>query len=195
MKLSKGNSKIGRIANVSLTPIKACKGCAAVCGKDCYALKAYKQYPATKAAWDHNYEQATNKPDIFFAELYEELKKYKGTFFRWHVAGDILDQEYLWDMIKIADSFKHIKFLAFTKQYDVVNSIQPIFIPGNLKIVFSAWSGLPMDNPYNFPIAFMQDGSETRVNGNELECPGHCESCGMCWNLDSLNRNVVFNKH
>ena len=44
------------------------------------------------------------------------------------------------------------------------------------------------------PLAYMQDGTEKRVT-NALECPGNCETCGMCWNLKSLNKNVVFKKH
>ncbi len=207
MKLSKGNNKIGKVANVSLTPIKACKGCADVCGKDCYAMKAYKQYPATKAAWDHNFEQATNDVIGFFNELHDSLKSYKGRFFRWHVAGDILDMNYFKRMVLTARNYPNIKFLAFTKQYDIIAAyIQYMkefsgespannFIPENLTIIFSAWPGLPMNNPYNFPVAYMQDGTVDNIPADAIECPGLCEGCNMCWALNDLKRDVVFKKH
>jgi hypothetical protein len=28
-----------------------------------------------------------------------------------------------------------------------------------------------------------------------LECPGLCDSCGMCWQLDKINMNVHFKMH
>jgi len=50
VKISNGNTKLGRIPNISLPPIKAC-GKDVPCKSDCYALKAYRQYPATRKAW------------------------------------------------------------------------------------------------------------------------------------------------
>ena len=40
-----------------------------------------------------------------------------------------------------------------------------------------------------------EDGSEVRVPKDAIECPGNCESCGMCYELDRLGRDVVFHKH
>jgi hypothetical protein len=93
-------------------------------------------------------------------------------------------------MITIAKAFPSIKFLAFTKKYDLDYSK----IPNNLSIVLSAWPNWPL--PKHGPIAFMQDGTEDRYNDQDtLECQGCCEHCSLCWYLSQLNKNVVFHKH
>lgn len=197
MKISKGNTKVP-YANVSLTPIKSCKGCSDICGKDCYAMKSYKQYPAVRAAWDGNLEQATLDIDSYFTEILKFLKTYKKPFFRWHVAGDIISMAYFDYMLKIAYEFPDIKFLAFTKQYSIVNTViteQHGIVPQNLSIVFSSWTGLPMHNPHGFPVAWYQDGTETRIPDTAILCSGSCEHCNICWSLKNIGRDVVFNKH
>jgi len=45
--ISDKNSKLGKIPNISLTPIASCPNCS-TCKSKCYALKAYRQYPASK---------------------------------------------------------------------------------------------------------------------------------------------------
>ena len=204
MIISTGNIKIGKMSNISLTPIVSCAGCVTICAKDCYAMKAYKQYPAVKNAWDTNYREAMEDMTKFFTDIVAKIKKTKKTFFRWHVGGDIINLEYFMGMVFVAKMFPIIKFLAFTKQYEVVNEFRSGSkgrhagkweLPANLQVVFSAWPSLEMRNPYKFPVAFMQDGSETRVDGSEIECPGSCEGCGMCWSLSSIGKNVVFHKH
>jgi hypothetical protein len=62
-------------------------------------------------------------------------------------------------------------------------------------IVFSAWPGMTFLNPHGHRVAWMQDGSETRVPDDAIECPGNCESCGLCFEHDRLGRDVVFHKH
>ena len=100
-------------------------------------------------------------------------------------------------MVEFVKAYPDIKFLVFTKQYDIVNSYpcERDNMPANFSIVFSAWPGLPMNNPKSYPVAYMQDGTETRVNGKEIECPGNCETCGACFSLAKHNLNVVFDKH
>lgn len=196
MIMSKGNRKLGKrkIANVSLTPIESCAGCFEHCGKTCYSLKAYRMYKETREAWDHNLAQATHDPQAYFKEIHLALNKYTKDFFRWHVAGDIINPRYFKGMIQVARDFPEIKFLVFTKQYQIVNHSR-MKIPGNLTIVFSAWPGMPIVNPKGYPVAFMQDGNETRVTPGAIECPGLCEDCGACWSLPSLKKDVVFHKH
>ncbi len=185
--ISKGNIKLGKIANISLSPIKSCGKLP--CNKDCYSIKAYRIYPIARKAWDNNLKTYTEKPDFFFDEVDKFFSDGKTRFFRWQQAGDIPDQSYLDGMVKIAKKYPDIKYLAFTKKYYLDYSD----IPYNLQIIFSAWPGhkIPLDI---MPIAFMQDGTEDRVV-NTIECPGNCENCGLCWSLGKLNKNVVFYKH
>jgi hypothetical protein len=190
-KISKGNSKMGKVMSVSLTPVRSCpKDVPCASRGNCYALKAYVQYPATRNAWDINYEMATGDRVTYFEEIIKAIQRVKPRFFRWHVAGDILDQDYLNWMITIARENPEVKFLAFTKRHD----LNYHFEASNLSIVFSMWPTFG-DMGKGMPRAWMQDGSEDRVPGDALECFGNCETCGMCWSLKSIGRDVVFHKH
>lgn len=187
--ISPGNSKVGNVPNVSLVPCKDC-GKDVPCRKDCYALKAWRAYPSVKRAWQSNSRVAHVSPSAFFAAIRQYLVAKAPRFFRWHVAGDFLSQAYVDQCFEVAREFPTTRFLAFTKRHDFDYSQAP----ANFTVVFSMWPKWgDVDDP--MPRAWMQDGTETRVPSNALECPGNCEHCGMCWNLRSLKRDVVFHKH
>ena len=197
--ISKGNSKLGAaIPNVSLAPVASCpKG--VPCAKDCYAMKAFRQYPSTRAAWTENLELAKEDPQEFFRQLSEWLgkKKKAPAFFRMHVAGDFFSQDYFDAALDFCARHSETRFLAFTKFHArAIGAKRAGLVPSNLTIVLSAWTGLAMpDDLAGLPVAWMQDGLETRVPASAIHCPGNCESCGMCWQLPDLGRDVVFNKH
>lgn len=190
--ISDKNTKMGNIPSFSLTPGKACTSTACgTCLKDCYAMKAYRQYPATRNAYDRNLAAVQADHWDVLNQIDKYLEKKSPRFFRIHVAGDFISKEYLQAWSETAKAFPDVKFLAFTKAYHLFQEIE---IPSNLQIVFSAWPGVPMPE-HNYPIAYMQDGTETRIDGTELECLGNCESCGLCFSLSKTGKNVVFNKH
>ena len=188
--ISKGNSKLGNIPNVSLPAGKAC-ALNVPCRKDCYANKGTSKFPNVQHAWEQNYIMATNHRELYFNQISEFFKKSKTKVFRWHVSGDILDQNYLLSMISITNLYRDIKFLAFTKMYHLDFTTAP----SNLQIVFSAWPNFPIISTPGIRIAWMQDGTETRIPQNSMDCPGSCTTCKACWNLKSLERDVVFHKH
>lgn len=185
IKISDGNDKIGKCPNVSTPPGSTCNG---MC-KGCYALNIYRRYGTVRTAWDNNLLLLKKNRKRFFREIGVYLTYAKRRFFRWHVSGDIADQDYLENMKRLARENPDIRFLAFTKRYELTYRN----IPKNLSIVMSAWPGKPLPRK-NLPIAFMQDGTETRVK-NAMECVGSCEDCGLCWYLKELRKNVVFYKH
>lgn len=188
--ISKGNAKLGKhFPNVSMTPIKACRNCKE-CKTDCYALKSYRMYKEARNAWDNNLRLATEDRAQYFDDISAYIGKKSPRFFRWHVAGDILDQPYCDSMVAIARDNPDVKFLCFTKMYDLDYSS----LPENLSVIISAWPGKPFTNKYQLPIAYMQDGTEERV-ADALECFGDCEHCGICFSLKSVQKNVVFHKH
>jgi len=187
--ISKSNSKLGNIHNVSLTPVKSCV-VGVPCIKDCYAQKAYRQYPIVRFTWDKNLILAKNYRNVYFGDIKEYLSTVKVPVFRWHTAGDILDQNYADNMVMIARDFSNTKFLAFTKQYGLNYSN----LPSNLSVVLSVWPNWKM--PENdLPKAFMQDGNETRIPDDAIECTGHCEGCFVCWDLTNSGKSVYFHKH
>ena len=195
--ISRGNTKIGRTMNISLPPIKTCaKG--VPCAKDCYAMKAYSMYPGTIAAWDGNLECYKKEPDQYWFEIHAALKKAKSaTLFRWHVGGDIVDSDYLHGMYRIAQQFPKTSFLCFTKQYGILEKNSKLEIPGNLRLILSAWPGLKIPKSLLWMSkAWMWDpcNQDGRISDEWDECPGACETCGLCWKM-TTGDNVVFNKH
>ena len=99
-------------------------------------------------------------------------------------------------MIHVANKCKDTKFLAYTKQYPFVNSVGSV--PSNLSIVFSGWPGYPMDNPHNFPIAWMKPkkGTEDRIPENAYlcDCTRSCDKCLKCWHWKK-GASLVFEQH
>ena len=190
MRISEGNMKLGRIPNISLPPGLSCVK-DAPCAKDCYARKAWRMYPNSREAWTENLYEWNNFPQRFEEHLKGYFKgKINLKYFRFHVSGDIPSQEYLDMMFRVCAEAPEVKFLAFTKNYHLDFTEKP----ENLSVVFSAWPGFTLHNPENFPVAWMQDGTEDRVPAEALECPGKCDTCGMCFLLQK-GQSVVFHKH
>jgi len=189
------NSKLGKIPNISTIPGADClRGVPCAKISECYAMKFFNMYPNVRNAWRHNSQLAHKHPEQYFNGIRQYLSKKEPRFFRWHVAGDILDQRYLDAMKAIALDYPAIKFLAFTKRYEFDYSDLPV----NLSIVFSAWYGKQLpERPKDVFVAYVRDEKQLdeRIPNDAIECPGHCESCGMCWSLKNLKRDVVFHKH
>lgn len=179
--ISKGNKKIGRVLNVSLPPIYTCANCSG-CKNYCYDIKACLQYPETVIdARVRNYILAMYYPEKYFSEIRKKLKnRKKNKFFRWHVAGDIPNMEYLKEMIEISKEFPDFRFWTYTKNYKLVNEYCDTYgkdtIPANLSIMFSEWKGMPMVNPYNFP-EFRCIMPDEKIPAGFTKCPGNCEKC------------------
>jgi len=195
MPVSTGNIKVGAVPNVSLMPCSTCRQ-DVPCAKrgNCYALKSL-MYPNVRRAWGDNTAMAQNDRDGYFTMVTDYLKRKSPRLFRWHVSGDIPpenSQDYLERMKTVAREFPDTRFLVFTKRFglDFRNR------PANLSVVFSMWPGMPVPRrKAGIRRAWVQDGTETRVPADSIECSGNCESCGMCWQLDSIGRDVWFAKH
>jgi len=194
--ISRGNRKLGAIMNVSLTPIECCPPGVPCANEGCYALKPYRLYPGTRRAWKTNARIARKDPKTYFSQIARAIARSRPRYFRWHVAGDILNIDYLEQMCRIAADNPRTRFLAFTKAFELVNRYERRrSLPGNLKVMFSAWPGMKIDNPHGHRIAWMQDGTEYRVPNDAVRCPGSCEDCGICFRLPKVCRDVVFHKH
>ena len=194
--ISPGNRKLGSVMNVSTTPGKCCPRGIPCASDGCYANKLIRRFSSTRTAWRRNEDLAKHHPDSYFSQIAAQVAKAKPRLFRWHVAGDILSTDYLRGMCNIAATNPDTHFLAFTKAFVIVNRYEVReAVPVNLVLVYSAWPGMSFLNPHRHRVAWMQDGSEVRVPKDAIECPGNCESCGMCYELDRLGRDVVFHKH
>ena len=194
--ISKCNRKLGCVMNVSTTPGRCCPQGVPCLGQGCYALKALRLYPGTRAAWRRNELLAKHHPESYFTQIAAQVANAKPRLFRFHVAGDILNSGYLAGMCRIAVANPSTHFLAFTKAFAIVNEFEDReAVPANLVLVFSAWPGMSFLNPHGHRVAWMQDGTETRVPEDAIRCPGNCDTCGLCYERSRLGRDVVFYKH
>ncbi len=187
-KISKGNIKTGRIPAVSLPPIKSCGNCNH-CKDKCYAIKSYRQYPATKNAWDHNYDFAQKDLPAYILSVRDYIVKHKPKYFRWHVSGDIIDNSYLQGIKFVADYCKDTKFLIFTKMFDLNYGR----LPKNLSVIFSLFPGMKKPRR-RLPRAYAIESGDP-IPKNAVECQGNCETCGICWSLKELKTDVFFYMH
>lgn len=197
VKISPGNSKLGAIPSVSLPSVVTCGTCN--CQKKCYARKVERLRPAVARAYRHNLEILQRDKETYWREI--EATIMMSRFFRFHVSGDIPDIDYLRHMVDISVRNQHCQILCFTKRYEFVNHYledSGIF-PDNLHMIFSAWVGLDLVNPFSLPVAHVRyrDGTTT-ASENALECGGNCSDCavteGGCWSLKG-GEEVVFNEH
>ena len=198
--ISRGNAKMGNIPSLSLPPIISCsKEACKFCGKKCYAAKIARLRPKTVgAAYQRNLDILKSDPEQFWREVDAALMINR--FFRFGVSGDIYDKDYFANMVRLARKNSHCQILCFTKQFDIVNDyLAEHKLPKNLHVIFSAWRGMTMNNPFNLPEAhvFYKDGFTTAKDGAKL-CTLNCFSCAVkgsnCWSLKK-GESVVFREH
>lgn len=182
--ISRGNSKMGWIPNISLPPIQTCpKGIP--CAEKCYALKAYKQYPSVKAAWDRNLAIFRNDGADYFGQLDAFLARKAPAYFRFHVAGDIVSDAYFAGMLDIATRHPASRFLAYTK-----TDYHRFAMPKNLVLLHSTWlDDEPIADAKNFSVYF----SLKQLRAAKAKpCSGDCRACKLCYLADKpINIGIV----
>ena len=185
VKFSYGNRKTGALVpSVSLIPVADCGNCK-VCSRGCYDVRNVcfqKTVQKSRANNSAIFHQCREK---YFEAIKKAVKYLR--FFRWHVGGDIIDDNYLRNMVEIAKETPTCEFLAFTKMYGNINDYlaeHPEGFPKNLHIIFSDWRGAEFENPYNLPVSspLWADGTKgPHCTDKQFMCPGLCEECAEAW--------------
>ena len=194
--ISNGNKKMGAIPSVSLPACTTCNP-SAPCFKKCYAAKLERIYKSVKNAYNRNFEILATNPLEYWTQVREAAKMAK--YFRFHVSGDIPDSIYFYDMVLTAREIPDTYFLAFTKQYNIVNDYLKNggTIPKNLKIIFSNWGTWKCENPYNLPTAEIIFKGEAPADNWKI-CGGNCSECACrgvgCWELQN-GETIAFYEH
>lgn len=211
LSISKGNTKLGKVHNISLPP---CHSCApgVPCAEKCYARKAWVQFLETRAAWLRNWKAWTSDAMGYMETIAQHCADKRVERFRWHVAGDIPSLSYYDGMKIVAQCNPETQFLAFTKNYDAIMAPNR---PSNLRLVFSMWPGLRVKGLTQdemlrnvstaASVAWMVPAVESTddwyneqlksdVNAHSLACSGHCDKCFMCWYMES-GSFVAFHEH
>jgi len=185
VRISNKNSKMGDVASVSLVPFLSCPSCCSkTCGKKCYAAKIANLRPTVLYSYAINQALAMYRPDIFWASVDLACKAVR--YFRFHVAGDILNRDYFNHVVETAVNNPTTEILIFTKRYDIVNGYlsEGKEIPSNLHLLFSGWENLKPENPYNLPETNIFK-TESEIRDNWKICGGNCFNCACrgvgCW--------------
>lgn len=198
--LTTGNSKLGKVLNVSLPPRVSCDT-SMPCYKDgCYAIKsAYRFRKNVRDAWDGNWKVYRCDWGEYFNAIYAAIAKAKPELFRWHVGGDIPDEDYLRGMIIVASAFPDVKFRAFTKRYALARAARKdILKRENLTVSLSMWPGVYV-HPSTiraWSTAWLDDpkNPDPRIPADAIPCSGRCDKCQVCWGLQP-GQSVVLRKH
>lgn len=204
--ISVSNSKLGSIPSFNLLPGFTCsaESCKHCLKEGCYAIKnAFRcgynvDKNSTLSAWTENTVIMMTDLEKLYNELdnYLNSVQYSTKLFRIHSSGDFKSVAYAEMWYKLAAKYKNIRFLAFTKQWDIVRQVN-FYELDNFSLVLSGWTGIniPSDLIEKYRCAWCNDGHETRIPDNAMLCPGSCESCGLCWYLKDLGRDTQFIKH
>ena len=149
-------------------------------------------YPNVRNAWDGNTEAVLNQLEEVEAELNAFFSKLSAPqFFRIHVAGDFVTKAYAEMWARVAEAHPRTRFLAFTKQWDNIRDVE---FPENFSLILSDWPGCEIPSDLKHPIAYCVDTWEEAPE-DAMHCPGHCDTCGACWDLKKAGCNVAFKKH
>jgi hypothetical protein len=187
--ISQGNTKMGKVASVSLLPILTCPArCNGTCGDKCYAKKLALLRPTVARAYARNTAVARLAPTVFFRVVREAMRTVE--YFRFHVSGDIRNYAYLRSVVRACSIVPHCQVLMFTKRFELVNRYIEEFgpLPSNLHCLFSGWTNLfPTDggyNPHHLPETTVYAKDED-IRPEWTPCGGNCLDCaihdGGCW--------------
>ena len=183
--ISSGNAKMGGIPSVSLPAGVTCNK-NAPCFKECYARRIEYRYKRSKDAYAHNLQVLKENPGAYWLQVKSAATMSK--YFRYHVSGDIPDADYLYNMIETAQQLPTTNFLAFTKQYEIINNYLNGggCIPANLKIIFSNWGAWKCDNPHQLPVCEIIFKNDAPADNYKI-CGGNCTDCACrgvgCWEI------------
>ena len=202
-KESTRNEKLVNIVSIDYLPEYTCNR-SYPCWKHCYARKGafnYNNVIKRKILNTLDYFKSARK---HFNKI-DAIVKYNFALGIKHVrffgSGDIPDAAYMNYVIDLCNMNPGVKFLIYTKKYNIVNSkLNEYVMPKNLTIILSSWLGIVFNNPHNLPVAYLefekipegvkQYNCDCKKNKNQ----NHCASCLRCWKLKS-NESVVFKLH
>lgn len=199
--VNNNNRKLGMACLSVPMPIASCNP-NAPCYKKCYASHGNQMFPNVQGAYYRNFRIYSENPELFFEQLYFKIKFSGLPLVRFFDSGDFPDSRFLEKSVELANKFPNVRFMAFTKKYDIVNKYldEGGIIPYNFNIIFSAWDVLwYVPNPHNLPIAYVKfkdDRFTPEIPTNAFHCKGrevNCSTCQMCWN--KRVKSVYFDEH
>lgn len=198
--MNNNNRKLG-IGCLSLPlPVCSCNP-KSPCFKTCYAQHGVMQMTNVQGAYWRNWRLWNEDPEGFWEQVYYKIKFSGLNKVRFHDSGDIPDTRYFGYMLATAQKLPNVTFMAFTKQYEIVNEcLDQFLVPNNFVLFLSAWDKMwEVPNPHNLPIAYVKFDDERLtpdIPEYAFHCPGRkstCSACGVCFNKKT--KAVYFDEH
>jgi len=193
--ISKGNTKLGKILNISMPSYYSCPGRSKWCEKECYVLKYQKRYKVCERSYENNFQYSKDQTN-FSDMIINKISKTCESIVRIHTSGDFYSEDYIDSWIKICSSLSSIKFWTYTRSCVIPNLFEKIKVLNklnNIQIFLSTDITMP-DPPDGFRIAYINN--DKRANGFECLYEKNkktCLECGYCYK--TKKGNVIFGKH
>ena len=208
--IKNGNGKVGAAALTWSLPVEMTCRKDAPCyvNKVCYCLKGNQAFANVCGAYYRNWRLYNEDPVKYERDCRYIIEMSGLKLVRLQDAGDFPDVEYLELVIRVAKALPDVRFLAYTKKYEMVNEwlSKGNTFPDNFTMRFSYCDkNWEVPNPYNLPhayIDFKDKNLNPEIPKNAYRCrgtanpndPEHtCSICQMCWRKNV--QNVVFNQH
>ena len=192
--ITEGNSKLIGVPLFSLPIRKTCPQSTKLCRKYCYGNKSWTQYPNVRKTRNKNYTKSKQKS--FVKNMEVMISKLKTVYFRLNETGDFYSQEYLDKWFEIIRAFPKIRFVVFSKSWDLNWSK----MPSNVNRFWSVWPD-SKNIPKSGRLAYTIHNSEEfnyPIRGDVYICPypqKRCfNGCESCFSNNPPN-HIAFRKH
>ena len=191
--ISPGNTKLGRVHNISLPPGETCPGQTGRCAAVCYASKYMKVFTSAARAYEQNLA-AVILEDGWDVPILRKLSKSQPRFFRIHVAGDFFSPSYIQRWAIIARMFPKTQFLAYTRSWRVPRlrrELESLRQLPNFQL-FASCDAEAHNAPKAWRKAHMGQPAY-QTEGKTILCPGYgpaepqCDACGLCFRPVPIN--------
>ena len=192
----------GQLTNVSGT----CAGCCDECEKYCYAVNDARRYHHTCIpSLGKNTVIMQNNMNEAFNQIKEELINKKANVLRWHSSGEIINYDYLLNMVKLAKELPSVKFYFYTKRFGFVEKYlnEHKAFPSNLICNISEWNGNTKGYKLDGLNKFIYDDGTDDAIKDLVHCPavdkkGHktgvtCDQCKRCFSKNDGHVTAVYN--
>jgi len=173
-------------AKLARVPGTTCHGC--------YALKGRYRFTNVKEAMARRLQALTDP--LWVQAMTALITGHK--YFRWHDSGDLQGPAHLKNIIEVAKATPGTRHWLPTREYKLLNLMDPGIIPKNLLIRVSA-SKVNHRAPGWWPwTSTVVSHDSPSYGATKRLCPapnqgGKCKSCRNCWSRDI--QNVAYAKH
>lgn len=171
------------------------------CEKACYAMRAYRQYPAVTVNRAENTLQLREYPDKHFDDIREAIIKNNITLVHYTESGEIENLLHFTRLCALAQKCPDVSFYLYTKNYNVLREFFSVWeLPENITVLISTWDGQGEKEYQEFRDhpgikCFAVKPSEDLQKQVQATCPAYkadangkaklnkemtCARCGLC---------------